>query len=393
MMTHSRVLMMIAVAVALAVGAVSARQTAVAETPSRVSLVRVPDGGIQPQLVVDAKGQTHALYFKGDAAHGDLFYARLDKNGKWTPALQVNTIAGDAIATGSMRGGHLAIGRNGRVHVAWQGSANAPRRPESKAAPVMYTRMNDVGTGFERERNVVQLAVDLDAGSVAADAGGHVYVTWHAGVTGSKGEGDRRVWLARSDDDGRTFARETPASDAPTGACGCCSVGAMADRGGTLYLLYRSATETVHRDTYLLTSRNQGATFTSQNLQEWNVGACPMSTFSLSETSGGMLAAWETAGQVQWLRIDGSTGRPSALVTPAGPGTNRKHPVIAANAAGETMLVWTEGTGWNKGGGLAWQLFDRNGASIGTQGRAPGVPTWSLVAVAARPDGGFTIVY
>src|SRR5262249_43885903 len=42
-----------------------------------VELLRTPDGGIQPQAVVDAKGTLHLIYFKGDKAEaGDLFYVR-----------------------------------------------------------------------------------------------------------------------------------------------------------------------------------------------------------------------------------------------------------------------------------------------------------------------------
>ena len=33
---------------------------------------------------------------------------------------------------------------------------------------------------------------------------------------------------------------------------------------------------------------------------------------------------------------------------------NRKHPVITSNTKGEMILVWTEGTGWKRGGSLAW---------------------------------------
>src|SRR6185437_11198768 len=59
---------------------------------------------------------------------------------------------------------------------------------------------------------------------------------------------------------------------------------------------------------------------------------------------------------------------------------NRKYPSIAGNAQGETLLAWTEGMGWKKGGGLAWQVFDRSGHPIGSEARVPGVPVWSLVA-------------
>ena len=58
------------------------------------------------------------------------------------------------------------------------------------------------------------------------------------------------------------------------------------------------------------------------------------------------------------------------------------------------LLVWTENMGWEKGGSLAWQVFDKDLRPIaGEKGEIPGVPTWSLVAAFARPDGHFTILY
>jgi hypothetical protein len=38
-----------------------------------------------------------------------------------------------------------------------------------------------------------------------------------------------------------------------------------------------------------------------------------------------------------------------------------KHPALATNSRGETLVVWTEGTGWQRGGDLAWQVFDPKG--------------------------------
>ncbi len=366
----------------------------VAPAVTDVKVIRLPNGGIQPQIAVDAKGDVHVLYFKGDAAHGDLFYARVDSQGRLSQPLQVNSRPGSATATGTMRGGHLAIGRNGRVSVAWHGSGQAVPKAVGDETPVLYTRMNSTGTSFEPERNVVQTRLTgLDGGTVAADTRGNVYVAWHAFTPGLSGEADRRVWLTHSTDDGSTFSVESAASEASTGTCGCCAVGAFADRRGTLYILYRAATDTVHRDTYLLTSRDNGASFMTEKLQEWNIGACPMSTYTLGEGNGGVFAAWETDGQVQWVRIDPVNGSRSPIMGPAGTLKNRKHPVLATNAQGEMLLAWTEGTGWNKGGGLAWQLFDKDARPTGEQGRAPGVPTWSMAAAFARRDGGFSIIY
>jgi hypothetical protein len=360
-----------------------------------VTLLRTPGHGIQPQAAVDEKGVVHLIYFTGEAGNGDISYVRSEDGGsKFSHPLRVNSHPGSAIATGNIRGAHLAIGKNGRVHVAWNGSSKAEPKGPDKVTPLLYTRLNDAGTAFEPQRNMLQTAVVLDGGSsVAADPAGNVYLTWHAAEAGEKGEQNRRIWVAVSTDEGKTFAREKPASEKGTGVCGCCGMRAFSDRKGNLYLLYRSAALGVNRDTYLLVSRDHGASFQSANMHKWNVGTCPMSSYSLAETGAGILSAWETEGQVFSTLLDPTTGNGPAPLYPPGPGNGRKHPVAIGNARGETLLVWTEGMGWNRGGTLVWQVYDKDGQLVGERGHAGGVPTWSLVTAFARPDGGFTIVY
>src|SRR5262249_43825721 len=147
----------------------------------------------------------------------------------------------------------------------------------------------------------------------------------------------------------------------PTGACGCCGMRALAGPGKHLYALFRSASLGVHRDTYLLTSNDRGDAFEGENLGKWNAGACPMSTYTLAHAPAGVLAAWETTGQVYYTLLDPKTGKRSPTVAAPGAGSGRKHPSVAGNARGEVLLAWTEGMGWNKGGSLAWQVFDRHG--------------------------------
>src|SRR5581483_11002427 len=210
------------------------------------------------------------------------------------------------------------------------------------ASPMLYTRLNDAGTAFEPERNVIQSAVGLDGGgAIAADELGNVYVAWHAPQPGMKGEANRRVWVAHSEDEGRTFAAEKAVSGAE-GCCGCCGMGAFGDRRGAVYVLFRSAQEQVHRDTYLLTSRDHGAGFRDEKLHPWTVATCPMSSFALAENPRGVLAAWESAGQVYFARIDPATGSRSEPIAAPGEGKNRKHPAVATNDRGETILAWTE---------------------------------------------------
>jgi hypothetical protein len=371
-----------------------AESPAKAERPTEVTLLRVPDKGIQPQVAVDGKGTVHLIYFSGDPAHGDIFYVRSETGGdKFSRPLRVNSGAGSAIAIGNIRGAHLALGKNGRVHVAWNGSDKAePKGPGN--APMLYARLNDAGTAFEPQRNLIQSAAVLDGGgSLAADGAGNVYVSWHSPPPGVRGEGNRCVWVAHSADDGKTFAAAKRANDEPTGACGCCGMRAFADSKGTVYMLYRAAREDVHRDMYLLTSADKGEHFRGEKVHEWQVTTCPMSSEAFAEGGGEVLAAWETDGQVYYCRIDQATGKRSPPVAAPGRAQGRKHPVVAVNTRGETLLAWTEGMGWSKGGSLGWQVFDKDGKATGPKGRADGVPTWSLVAVFARPDAGFTVVY
>jgi hypothetical protein len=365
-----------------------------AEPAAKVTVLRVPQGGIQPQVVADAAGTIHLIYFRGDPRQGDLFYARSRDGATFSEPIPINSQPGSAIAIGNIRGAHLAVGKNGRVHVAWMGADKAGPRAPGGASPMLYTRLNDAGTAFEPQRNLIHSAVGLDGGaSLGADSDGNVYVAWHAPPPGVQGEENRRVWLTRSTDDGRTFAPEAAASPAGTGACGCCGMRAFCDRAGNVYVLYRAATEKVDRDSYLLVSRDRGVSFQAENLSRWKINACPMSSYTLAEGGRTVLAGWETDGQVSFVRLDPASGRHGDPVSAPGPGRGRKHPVVVVNGQSESILAWTEGMGWNRGGSLAWQVFDKDGRPTTVKGTAPGVPVWSLVAVYSRPDGGFVVLY
>ncbi|MFN3648563.1 MAG: hypothetical protein ACK47B_03195 [Armatimonadota bacterium] len=119
-----------------------------------------------------------------------------------------------------------------------------------------------------------------------------------------------------------------------------------------------------------------------------------MSSWALVEGPNGVLAAWETAGQVYFGRVDPRTGRIGPAVAAPGEAGSRKHPALAVNPDGEVLLAWTEGTAWRRGGHLAWQRFDRSGKPIGELGRLPdGVPVWGVPAAYARPDGAFVLAH
>lgn len=357
-----------------------------------VTLLKTPNGGIQPQATLDSKGVLHLIYFKGNPMAGDVFYVRQQPgDAAFSAPLRVNSQPGSVIATGTIRGAQLSIGQGGRVHVAWNGSGQAEPKGAG-GAPMLYTHLNDAGTAFEPQRNLITWAGGLDGGgTIAADAKGHVFVAWHAAPAGRE-EAERAVYLTRSTNNGRTFEREKKINTQPTGACGCCQMRAFVDGKGVLHILYRAAGNNVNRDSTLLVSRNAGRNFQSATLHKWNIAMCPMSSYALGQNGGATHAAWETGEQIYHTSIQ-SAARFSAPVAAPGKGANRKHPVAAFNAKGEMLLAWTEGTGWNQGGSLCWQILNKAGQPTLKKGRADGVPTWGLLSAVARPDGSFILIH
>src|SRR5262249_5861567 len=146
--------------------------------PPDVKVLEVPDGGIQPQAAIDDRGVIHLVFFKGDPAGGDLFSARLAPGGEqFSSPVRVNSQPGSAIAIGTIRGGQIAVGRGGRIHVAWNGSNGARPRNPAGGSPMLYTRSDPEGKAFEPQRNLMQHTSALDGGgTIAADRTGNVYV-------------------------------------------------------------------------------------------------------------------------------------------------------------------------------------------------------------------------
>jgi hypothetical protein len=365
---------------------------------TRVAVIRTPDGGIQPQAIVENGGVVHLIYFKGEPDGGDVFYVhrRLGET-EFSKAIKVNSQSGSVTAMGTIRGAQLAVGKNGRVHVVWDGMGKGATRikiNDKEEAPLLYARLNDRRTGFEPERNLITFAAGLDGGSsVAADAHGNVYVAWHAPQPGNtNGEAGRAVFVARSIDEGKTFEREKPALAKPTGACPCCGMRAFADPAGAVYILFRAATEHVDRDATLLISPRPGADFTIANAHKWKANICPMSSATLTAANGGVLAAWETGGQVYYANVNSKTMQVSEPISPEGKAT-RKHPVAVTNDRGETLFVWTENTSWGKGGTVVWREFNSEGKPLSQENRANGLPAWGLATAFAEANGDFVIVY
>ena len=113
---------------------------------------------------------------------------------------------------------------------------------------------------------------------------------------------------------------------------------------------------------------------------------------SFTEGKAGVLASWETNGQVYFAPVNGvSSALPRVVAASAEP-AKRKHSFLATNAQGQTTMIWIEGSGWRKGGVLTWRTFDSKGNPISEVVAAGPSPMWSFGAVFARKDGRFVIL-
>ena len=81
------------------------------------------------------------------------------------------------------------------------------------------------------------------------------------------------------------------------------------------------------------------------------------------------------------------------MIVPAVRRRSRKHPAIAVNTSGDTLVVWADGAGRQRGGDLAGQVFDKSGKATDQPGRAlRGIPVRGLPTAVATAEG-FVIIH
>jgi hypothetical protein len=334
----------------------------------RVVVVQTPSQGIQPQAVVDRDGVLHVIYFTGDPSHGDLYYVqRRPGQSAFSNPVRVNSDPATVLAVGSIRGGQLAVGRRGWIHVAWH-STPPVKEGLTQPAPMWYSRTQTSARSFESQRAIGQRVAGMDGDSIAADERGNIYIVWHAAGE-VQGEAHRRVYMAQSHDDGTDFDLDRSITET-RGACGCCGLSADA--------------------TWVSVGPNGPSA--PVPLHAWELRACPMSSFALANDGPHMFAAWETEKQIYYATLDPERMTASAPVAVAGTGV-RRLPSVAVNRAGDRLIAWTEGTAWARGGAVAWELQNADGKILASASSAGAVPVWGLVSAVALPDGSFQILH
>jgi hypothetical protein len=332
-----------------------------------VTVIQTPNSGIQPQAAVDARGTIHLLYFTGKPDEGNLEYVQSKDHGDtWTNPQKVNSAGNTAVAIGTIRGGQIAVSPNGNVHVVWLGTSKSPG--------LFYSQKRATDANFTEQKDLSDGTVNLDGGASVACDDASVYVVWHAGAKLTDGEDKRQLWLRTSRDVGSTFTKKSVlVSD--QGACACCSTKAALDSRGRLIAMFRTALEGMDRDVFAV-GWSWSFQVSKEKMDSWRVATCPMSSFSIL-ASNPIVRAWETKGRVV---VDGKTL----------PEESAKHPSLA-RLDGTVLCAYVVGSGWQKGGKLAWSLLDASGKVLESKKTEDDIPTWSLASAIAIPTKGYLI--
>ncbi len=355
-----------------------------ASLSAQVQVESLPEPGIQPQVAVTAERVVHLVYLKGDPEACDIRHTtRPLAGGAWNAPETVNSTPHSAIATGTIRGAQMALGKDGSVQVIWNGNAEA--KPNKMAqAPLLHARLVPGARTFSLQQNLLGDTTALDGGaSIAANGKGRVAVVWHAAPPGKDDESARRVWVRYSEDNGATFAPPAALNEPKPGVCACCSLRAHLGDDGTLHVLYRAATTPTERGMWLITCKAGEPTL--KKLDDWRVAICPMSSASLMASGPALRGAWENDGQIVTAYLAENTT--SQKIGPK----NAKHPTLARNAKGQTIIASIIGSGWSKAGTLHWDILDPQGL-VAKSGDGGKLPVWSYPATYARLDGSFVVL-
>jgi hypothetical protein len=286
-------------------------ETLTAYPPLSSPLVLVSAEGVdaaEPATAVAPDGSFYVAWVNhAPENRADVMIGRYEPGKTPAPAVRVNPEAGTATA---WRGDQpsVAVGKNGSVYVVWTERVEAN---DKKGTDLYLSVSSDLGKTFAAPVKInddkVPAAHGMHSLGVAGD--GHIYVSWldernvvtpkpSTKAEGHHMESNRELFIADSNDGGRTFSRNRKiAAD----ACPCCKTAMAIASDGTIYVGWRHVLPGDFRHIAVTASADAGATFSKPVIvsdDKWVLHGCPVSGPSLSVADNGTLKVlWYAAGE------------------------------------------------------------------------------------------------
>lgn len=335
---------------ALALAALSAPPFLVAhasDAVNRVTAIRVPGALKVIKAQCGADGAIHLLL---DGSEGPFYAKSLDHGLTFSTPVTILDAAAKKPGL-KFSAWDLAVGKDGRVHVAMGNNAWKLKLPKEEWS-FYYASLAPDAKAFSPVRNLNRKP--SEGFSLAADSRGAVAACFLSG----------KLFAMLSRDGGESFAGSAEINPA-WNPCDCCTTSTAFGEDGKLAVLYREETNN-DRDMYVVLwdqSRGTKPTRARISTTGWNVNACPMTYFTITPTDTGYVAAWPTKGQVYFARLDkdGAVLPPGEIKTPGSNGMRTG--VLALSAADGVTLI-----AWKNRDVLGWQLYDAQGEPTGKPG-------------------------
>jgi len=297
-----------------------------------------------PSVDFDAKGRSwFAWVFQGR------IYAQSSADGGKTMSkpVAVNREPENILSNGENRP-KIRIGGKGQIYVTWSRGLE-----KAFSADVRFSRSVDDGKTFSEaltindNRQIIGHSFD----SLAVGRDGRVFIAWlderdaEAAKNKPGGYAGSALYYTWSADEGLHFAPNSKAADH---ACECCRVQTALDIDGMPVLAWRNIYPENVRDHALLKldDWNQPGPVRRASHENWHIEGCPHHGPGLAVAEGGRYhLAWysqspDATGLFYAYSDDGGAGFSPALAF-GNPKANPRHPHVLSHAK-EVYLVWLE---------------------------------------------------
>jgi hypothetical protein len=387
-------------------GGAASAAASVESAAAAVRRVQVSAEGAEPSVSAATDGSVYVAWVAHrPGAEADVYVARYGREG--APAglpVRVNHAAGEVAA---WRGDppDVAVAPDGTVYVAWTGRAGGA----GHATTLYLSASHDGGKSFAPPVRVNDDTKACVHGmhSLAVGRDGRVYLAWldernlpppepdepgAAKPGGMHGEQNREVYFAASSDGGRTFARNRRVASE---ACPCCKTALAVGPEGRVYVGWRQVLPGDFRHIAVASTVDGGETFDAPVVvsdDRWELRGCPVSGPALAAGDVGSLRVlWYTAGGAGepglYMAESSDGGRTFAPRRAVSAGGVRGTPSLLADERSAPTAVF-EGAGGSGSGGLRRLRVGGEPGGAGAEVLGAG----SGVSASAR-DGRLSVAY
>lgn len=232
------------------------------------------DGQFNPYVTADPRGGFYVLYVERIDKVSNLMLRHSRDGVALSAPVRVNDIPGQA-AVRNENPPKLVVGPQGDLYVTW-----ADEREKWKGN-IHFARSTDGGKSFSPALTLNSDATLPPVGhafqSMAIDRKGRIFIAWIDERNKTKEDRGAEIWMAVSEDRGRTFSADRRiVSD----VCECCRTILQTDQASNIYVAYRTVPREgrMLRDIVVARSTDGGKSFTPTVVSQdgWEINGCPV---------------------------------------------------------------------------------------------------------------------